>query len=168
MHQNRHAISVLMNPAQDNSRESLQQAINTEIKALDESIKAEIRSLELLKLRRNALQPISSLPPEIFATIFSFLCLPGITPLGEKPPRNRARLRISHVVCHQWRGIALNQPQLWSHVTFSTVSLTGATDILHRAKSMPLFMYCFDVLGLSESKHRLGSCFFSGTASRCG
>ena len=150
MHQNRHAISVLMNPAQDNSRESLQQAINTEIKALDESIKAEIRSLELLKLRRNARQPISSLPPEIFAAIFSFLCLSGIPPIGEKPPRNQARLRISHV-CHQWHGIALNQPQLWSHVTFSTVSLTGATDILDRAKSMPLFMYCFDVLGLSES-----------------
>ena len=150
MHQNRHAISVLMNPAQDNSRESLQQAINTEIKALDESIKAEIRSLELLKLRRNARQPISSLPPEIFAAIFSFLCLPGIPPLGEKPPRNRARLRISHV-CHQWRGIALNQPQLWSHVNFSTVSLTGATEMLDRAKSIPLyvFMYCFDVLGLS-------------------
>ena len=82
---------------------------------------------------------ISSLPPEIFAAIFSSLCLPGIPSLGGNPSRNLTRLRISHV-CHRWREIALNQPRLWSHVNFNTVSLAGATEILDRAKSVPLYM----------------------------
>jgi hypothetical protein len=60
-----------MNPNQANSRESLQQAIDAEIKSLEESIKAleesiqaKIKSLgesiQVLQLRRNAIQPISS------------------------------------------------------------------------------------------------------------
>ena len=53
----RHTISVLMNPTQEDSRELLEQAIDAEIKASEETIQAEIKSLELLKLRRNALQP---------------------------------------------------------------------------------------------------------------
>ena len=81
----------------------------------------------------------SSLPPEIFATIFSYSCLPCIPSLGRKPSRNRARFRISHV-CHQWREIALSQPQLWSHINFNIVNLAGATEILARAKSVPLYM----------------------------
>ena len=123
---------VLMTSTQASCREFLQQTIDAEIKLLEESLRK-------LKLRRNALQPISSLPPEIFAAIFSYLCLPGIPSLGGKPSRNRARLRITHV-CHQWREIGLNQPQLWSHVNFETVSLAGATEILARAKSVPLYM----------------------------
>jgi hypothetical protein len=54
----------LMNPPQANPRERLQQAIDAEIRSLEESIRA-------LKLRRNALAPISSLPPEVFIAIFS-------------------------------------------------------------------------------------------------
>jgi hypothetical protein len=121
-----------MNLSQSNSRECLQQAIDAEIKSLEES-------LQVLRHRRNTLQPISSLPPEIFATVFSFLCSPGIPSLGGKPDRNLARLHVSHV-CHQWREIALNQPQLWSHINFNTLSLAGATEILVRAKSVPLYM----------------------------
>ena len=138
--QSRHALSALMNPTQVNSMEFLQQAIDAEIKALEESTQANTtKSLRALKLRRNTLQPISSLPPEILAAIFSNLCLPGIPSLGGKPSRNIARLRISHV-CHQWREIALNQSQLWSHIDFNTVSLAGATEFLVRAKSVPLYM----------------------------
>ena len=124
-----------MNSIKAHYRASLQQSIDDEIKAIEESIKL----LGVLKLRRNALQPISSLPPEIFAAIFSSLCLPGIPSLGGKPSRNLARLRITHV-CHQWREIALHQPQLWSHINFDTINLAGATEILARAKSVPLYM----------------------------
>ena len=120
----------LMKPTQNFFQESLQQTIDAEIKSLEEYTHA-------LKLRLNALQPVSSLPPEIVAAIFSYLCLPGIPSLGGKPSRNRARLRITHV-CHRWREITLYQPQLWSHVDFNTVSLAGATEILNRAKSVPL------------------------------
>ena len=121
-----------MDPIQENSREFLEQSIDAEIRSLEESVR-------VLKLRRNALQPISSIPPEILIAIFSHLCLPGIPSLGGKPSRNRARLHISHV-CHQWREIALNQPRLWSHVNFNTVSLATATEILDWAKSVPLYI----------------------------
>ena len=121
-----------MNPTQTHSRQFLEQAIDAEIKTFEESIRA-------LKLRRNALQPISYFPPEIFAAIFSFLSLPGIPSLGGTPALNLTRFRISHV-CHQWREIALNQPQLWSYVDFNAVSLAGAAEILVRAKSVPLYM----------------------------
>ena len=121
-----------MNKTQASYRESLQDAIDIEIKSLEKSV-------QLLKLRRNALQPISSFPPEIFTVIFSFLCLPGMPSLLVNLAQNRARLSISHV-CHQWREIALNQPLLWSHVNFNTTSSAGATEMLARAQSVPLYM----------------------------
>jgi hypothetical protein len=139
-----------MNPTQANSWERSQQTIDAEIKsweesirALEESIRASVRALEhsirASKTRRNALSPISSLPPEVFAAIFSFACLPGIPSLGGKPVHNLAPIHVSHV-CHQWREIALNQPLLWSHVDFTTLSLAGATEMLVRAKSVPLYL----------------------------
>ena len=121
-----------MSPNQEASRECLEKAIDAEIKSLEESIRD-------LKLRRNALQPVSSLPPEIFAAIFSFFCLPDIPSLGGDPDQNLVRLHISHV-CHQWREIALNQPQLWGHINFDAVSWAGAMEILDRAKLVPLYM----------------------------
>ncbi|KAH9030014.1 hypothetical protein EDB84DRAFT_1495541 [Lactarius hengduanensis] len=68
-------------PTQANSREYQQQAIDAEIKSLEGSIRA-------LKLRRNALTPISSLPTEVIAAIFSFLLPIAPSPftiLGERP-----------------------------------------------------------------------------------
>ena len=111
-----------------------QQAIDAEIKSLEESIRA-------LKHRRNALSPVSSLPPEMIAAIFSFLCLPVTPSLDDCGTRkyHLARLCVSHV-CHQWREITLNQPLLWSHVDFNALSLTGAVETLVRAKSAPLYL----------------------------
>ena len=121
-----------MNPTHVTSREQSQQAIDTEIKSLEESIR-------VLKSRRNTLSPVSSLAPEVFAAIFSHVCLPGIPSLGGKPGKNLARLRISHV-CQQWRKMTLIQPLLWSHINFNTLSLAGASEILVRAKSVPLYL----------------------------
>ncbi|KAF8257832.1 hypothetical protein EI94DRAFT_1756648 [Lactarius quietus] len=121
-----------MNPTQVNSRECLQRAIDAEVKLLEESIRA-------LKSRRNTLSPISSLPPEVFAAIFSFACLPGIPSLGGTPDNNLTRLHISHV-CRQWREIALNQPVLWSHIDFDTLSSASVTEMLVRAQSAPLYL----------------------------
>jgi hypothetical protein len=50
-----------------------------------------------------------------------------------------ARLSVSHV-CHRWREIALNQPLLWNHVDFTNLSMTGAAEVLVRAKSAPLYL----------------------------
>jgi hypothetical protein len=119
-----------MNPSQENTRERLQQAIDAKIKALEVST-----GIRALRLHRNALSPISTLPPEVFAAIFSLLC--------PSPDRNLdhhlARLCVSHV-CHHWREIALNQPLLWSSVNFNTLTLAGAIEILARAKSLPLYL----------------------------
>ena len=122
-----------MNPGQAISREGLQQTIDAQIKSLEESIRA-------LKLRRNALSPISLLPPEVFIAIFSLLCLPGTSSRGdEMADYHLARLCVSHV-CHQWREIALDQPLLWSHVDFFTQSVADTAEILARAKSAPLYL----------------------------
>jgi hypothetical protein len=75
----------------------------------------------------------------VFTAIFSLLCLPGTSSPGGTPDHHLERLRVSHVCC-QWREIALNLPLLWSHVDFTTLSLTGAAEILYRAKSVPLYL----------------------------
>ena len=119
-----------MSQTQEHSREILQQAIDARIKALEESF---MESVRVLRLERNALAPISSLPPEVLTTIFSLLCSSG------KPSNNLQRIRLSHV-CHQWREIAINQPLLWNHVDFTTLSSAGAAGTLARAKSAPLYL----------------------------
>jgi hypothetical protein len=119
-----------MNPSQANTREYLRQTIDDEIQSFEESIRA-------LRRRRNALAPISSLPPEVFATIFSFVRLPDCIILSE--PDQLACLRVSQV-CHQWREIALNQPLLWSHIDFTSVTSAGAAEMLSRARAVPLHL----------------------------
>ena len=64
-----------MDPIQVTLRGDLQQAIDAEINSLEESIRA-------LRYRRNALAPVSSLPTEAIRAIFSFLRLPGTSPLA--------------------------------------------------------------------------------------
>src|SRR6266702_1281523 len=121
-----------MDPSQANTREYLPQAIDAEIKSLEGSIR-------VLKLRRNALAPVFSLPTEVITAIFSFLRVPRGSPpftLGEKPD-HLAWLRVAHI-CHQWREIALNQPLFWSYVDFTTFSPAGVAEILARAKTVPL------------------------------
>ncbi|KAH9170604.1 hypothetical protein EDB89DRAFT_1275886 [Lactarius sanguifluus] len=123
-----------MNPSQENPQEYQRQAIDAQIRSLEESLRA-------LKRRRNALAPISSLHPELFAAIFSILRLPpsDTVLLGGEPDRHLSWLSVAHV-CHQWREIALNQPFFWSHVDFTTVTPAGATEMLVRAKSVPLYL----------------------------
>ena len=110
------------------------QAIDVKIKSLEESIRA-------LRYRRNEIAPISFLPIEVIQSIFSCLRLPpGTSSLltGEKPDPLEW-LRVAHV-CHQWREIALNQPLFWSRVDFTDLTLDGATEILARAKNVPLYL----------------------------
>ena len=123
-----------MDPSEANSWEHQQQAIDAEIKSLEESIRA-------LRYRRNALAPISSLPTEVITLIFSFLrarATSAFTPDTKPDPDPLAWLRVTHV-CHQWREIALNLPHFWSHIDFTNLSPVGAAEILARAKMVPLY-----------------------------
>jgi hypothetical protein len=52
-----------MDPSLASSRARSQQTIDAEIESLEKSMRA-------LKLRRNALSPISSLPPEVYILHF--------------------------------------------------------------------------------------------------
>ena len=125
-------FGFLIDPNQANSRGHQVQAIDAQIKSLEDSIR-------VLRRQRNALAPLSSLPTEIIATIFSFLpnMLSAISP--HKKPDHLVWLCVSHV-CHQWRDIALNQPVFWSHVDFTNISSAGAAEILARAKTTPLYL----------------------------
>ena len=122
-----------MDPRQENSREYLRQVIDVEIKSLEESVREPIRAL---RHRRNALAPISSLPTEVFAAIFSFLRSPRTSSRESGKP---SWLCITHV-CHQWREIALNNPLFWSHIDFDSIPLAGAAEMLARAKKAPLHL----------------------------
>jgi hypothetical protein len=115
-----------------NPREYQRQTIDAEIKSLEQSIRT-------LRFRRNALAPISSLPTEVFAAIFSFLRLPGTPALAGEPDSHLAWLNVTHV-CHRWREIALNDPLLWRHIDFTNTTLAGAAEMLTRAKKAPLHL----------------------------
>ena len=113
-----------------NSWEYQQQAIDTEIESLEESIR-ELRC-------RNSLAPISSLPTEIIAIIFSILRLSN-APLAGGKRDHLAWLRVTHV-CHQWRWIALNNPLFWAHIDFTNITLAGVVEMLARAENAPLHL----------------------------
>ena len=117
-----------------NSWEYQQQAIDAEIKSLEESIR-------VLKYRRNALAPISSFPTEVTTRILSFLHPTSSVFTPDKKPNSDplAWLRVAHV-CHQWREIALNESLFWSHIDFRNLSSVGITEILARAKTAPLYL----------------------------
>ena len=122
-----------MDPTEANFREYQLQAIDDEIRSLEESIRA-------LRSRRNALAPVSSLPIEVLTTIFTLLHGPvASSPLTrpKEKPDHLPWIRVAHV-CHHWRDIALNQPLFWSHVDFTTVTSAGAAEILARANTVPL------------------------------
>lgn len=110
------------------ARAHLRQAIDDRIKELEELTRA-------LQVRRNALVPISRLPPETLAVIFSFLSPPAC----DEELGYLSWLHVTHV-CRQWRDIALDYPHLWSHIDFTNLTPDGVTEILARAKMAPLHL----------------------------
>ena len=70
-----------------------------------------------LRSRRNAFAPISRLPSEILAEVFSFLS-------SSTWDKETGYLKWTCVVrvCHRWREIALNYPLLWSHINFTKLT----------------------------------------------
>jgi hypothetical protein len=118
-----------MNTISTQSRDHLRQKIFDEIKSLEESTRA-------LKFRCNTLAPISRLPPETLATIFTFLS----TSTWNEEAFHLEWIRVAHV-CRQWREVALNHPRFWSHINFTKLTSAGIAEILARAKMAPLHMH---------------------------
>ena len=142
-----------MEPSQANSPDYLREAIDAEIKSLEESIRE-------LKRRRNAISSLpteiviiifsylrlpspspafSSLPTKVIADLFSSSRLPGAPPLGRLPNHPLSWLHVAQV-CHQWREIALNHPPFWTHVDLTNLNLAGIAGTLARAKNAPLYL----------------------------
>ena len=116
-----------MDTSSAGSCDRLRQAIDDEINSWEESTRA-------LRSRRNILAPISRLPPETLATIFSFL-----SPSWNKEAGYSAWMSVVHV-CRRWRETALNHPRLWSHINFTNLTPSGVAGMLARAKESPLHL----------------------------
>jgi hypothetical protein len=89
-----------------------------------------------LKYRRNPLAPISRLPLETLAEIFSLLRFPAD---DSKHVPYLAWMRVTYV-CRRWREVTLSFPSLWSHIHFTKLSPTGVAEMLARAKMSPLHL----------------------------
>ncbi|KAF8492741.1 hypothetical protein F5888DRAFT_1891578 [Russula emetica] len=111
-----------MDTTSPESRDRLRQAIIDEISSSEASTRA-------LKSRYNELAPISRLPCELLATIFSFLSVF----VWNEGSGLLAWMYAAHV-CRRWRETALNDPRLWNHINFTKLTPVGMAEILARAK----------------------------------
>ena len=82
------------------------------ISTVDKGIDTAMKLVRSLLTRRNALVPISLLPPEILARVFHLIVL-------EEPPISGGRslgwIRVTHV-CRHWRQVALDDSSLWARI----------------------------------------------------
>ncbi|KZV64136.1 hypothetical protein PENSPDRAFT_548940, partial [Peniophora sp. CONT] len=99
---------------------------------LDSELQAMDLSATLLRRRRNALSPVNCLHPEILTSIFAYLV--------DLEPPNKLRtlgwVRITHV-CNLWRTVALDDPRLWSCITF-TFGGSWVEESVRRSAACPL------------------------------
>ena len=110
---------------------------------LDNEIDAAIQFTRSLRTRRNALVPISLLPPEILVRVFHFLVLKEY-PLSRKG--GVGWIRVTHV-CRYWRQVALDDSSLWAKIWGDPTNrnLKWISELLARAKNAPLDIEFNDV-----------------------
>ena len=106
----------------------------TALSAIDEEIDASRHLTDTLLSHRNAIAPISALPPELLARVFHFHAL-------VEPPwssmQNLGWIRVTHV-CRQWRHVALDDLSLWATITGFWPSTELMSESLVRARNAPL------------------------------
>ncbi len=128
-----------MHPISAGSRDRLLQKIDDETNSLQESLRA-------LRHRRNAIIPISRLPLETLAAIFSILSASAWNTGDDK----LSWIRVAHV-CHRWREAALNHPRIWSYINFDKLTSAGVAGMLSRAKMAPLYLEADVIFGVASS-----------------
>ena len=120
-------------------------ARTTAISVIDEEIDASIYLTHSLLSSRNALAPISSLPPELLARVFGFYAL-------VEPPWSGVRklgwIGVTHV-CQRWRQVALNDASLWARIVGVSPGAAWISEALVRARDAPLL---FDIVGMPSPK----------------
>ena len=103
------------------------------ISAVDEEVDAARQLVRSLLTHRNALAPISLLPPEILSRIFHLLAL-------KEPPysvnQNFGWIKTTHV-CRYWRQVALGDSSLWARIsgTLTNLNTTSISEMLARARN---------------------------------
>ncbi|KAI0040243.1 hypothetical protein FA95DRAFT_1611954 [Auriscalpium vulgare] len=105
-----------------------------------------------LRQRHNTLLPVTRLPPEILATVFT--CLFAHEHTCWSPALESSlnfRLPVTHV-CRRWRQVALEHSSLWADIDLEFSPDCVAT-FLARARSSPLFI---DAFGHSLRSWQLG------------
>jgi hypothetical protein len=103
---------------------------------IDAKIDVSKRVTQELECRRNPLAPISRLPLETLAEIFSLLRFP--TDHSKRLPYP-AWIRVTYV-CRRWRKVALYFPSLWSRIHFNKLTPAGIAKMLAQAKMSPLHL----------------------------
>ncbi|KAJ3486027.1 hypothetical protein NLI96_g4527 [Meripilus lineatus] len=118
-----------------------------------------------LKIKRNSLQNILRVPPEILSQIsleYVNLMRTGFRyqPFVFSPrPRPNAWINIAHI-CHHWREVALRTASLWA--SFDASSLQLIQELLARSKAIPL---CIKMANVTND-HRVVLEKIMGLASR--
>jgi F-box-like len=108
-------------------------AVDEEIEQL-KAVEAAKQLLHSQLARRNALAPISVLPPEVLARVFYFLLVfENPTYFGE---RNLGWIRATHV-CRYWREVALDDSSLWATIWGASTNTELISEMLTRAKNAP-------------------------------
>ncbi|KAJ8515590.1 hypothetical protein ONZ45_g7009 [Pleurotus djamor] len=117
-----------------------------------------------LKIRRNAHSLIFSLPPELLAFIFHLVVTSSIVD-SEIPGRSPYTWLVIVRVCHAWRVLALNCPELWTCISIFTGPSASEfmSAMLVRSKRLPIrvklstfpYMDCKDLRVLMEHAHRI-------------
>jgi hypothetical protein len=127
----------------------LRQIIDQVINTLDESTKA-------LKSRHNELSPISCLPSDVLAAIFSFLSVFS----WDEGYGIFALIYVTHV-CRRWREIALNHPPFWSRIDITELTPVGMAEILARVKMAPLHLEADTIEWETEHLETLGTYLYT-------
>ncbi|KAI0279683.1 hypothetical protein BC826DRAFT_554678 [Russula brevipes] len=104
------------------------------LSAVDREMDAAIRLTRALLTQRNALPPISLLPPEVLARIFHLVAL-AESPWSEL--QSSRWINVTHV-CRHWRQVALDDSSLWARISGYRPSTAWISETLARARNAPL------------------------------
>ena len=135
-------IESRLNPGHSRTGFSDPSARVAALSTLDKGVDAARQFLCSLLTRHNTLVPISVLPDEILSRVFHFLVL-------EAPPLSgRPWIRITHV-CRRWRQVAIDDSSLWARIWGIPTNTKWMSEMLARAKNVPLEIE-FDDVGMSS------------------
>ncbi|TCD71697.1 hypothetical protein EIP91_005463 [Steccherinum ochraceum] len=107
----------------------------------ENSIPDQLQIVLEQRRRLNTLTDISQLPTELLLKIFSFCVDFDLYEKSSEDHMLKTPYRWSCIthVCHHWRDVALHDPQLWSHVSFTADSHYNAVPaFLYRSRDLLL------------------------------